>query len=98
MHLPHFETARWFFRSLVSTTNTDVDEMVVGGLVALTFMIMMTGWDVIHNSKPFDVWSFASAYSMLLASIGGGRRLRDGIGGKAPPELPQTPEKPPQGQ
>ena len=71
------DTPANFGQALISSDDRSVDSIIMGGIVSLIALILFSGYALWRDPAAFNPINFGSASTMILAGVGGGRRLRD---------------------
>ncbi len=69
-----------FLLAFVNCNDKDTDSIIVSGMVAMLALISLSAYADFREPQAFSALNFGTAAAAIIASIGGGRRLRDGIG------------------
>ena len=69
-----------FLASLISSTDPQVDSIIVAALGAMLALCLIEGFDVAINHHEFSAIGFGAGAGSILAGLGAGRLMRDTLG------------------
>ena len=66
-----------FFKSLLSSSDLEVDSIIFAGLVALLVLIGLSVYATIQSPGAWNPITFATGAATTIASVAGGKTARD---------------------